>query len=77
MIFKKRLQIHGLFVADHAPALAPRFFAEVPALMARGKMIGQEALTEGLESAPEAFFKLLQEGGADELGKPVVVVAEE
>jgi NADPH-dependent curcumin reductase CurA len=77
MIFKKRLQIHGLFVGDHAPALAPRFFAEVPALMARGKMIGREALTKGLESAPVAFFKLLQEGGADELGKPVVVVAEE
>ncbi|KAF7360694.1 Zinc-type alcohol dehydrogenase-like protein PB24D3.08c [Mycena venus] len=76
-IFKKRLQIHGLFVGDHVAALAPRFYTEVPALMAQGKMHAREALTEGLENAPEALMKLLQEGGAEELGKPVVVVAKE
>ncbi|KAF8205311.1 hypothetical protein K438DRAFT_1579322, partial [Mycena galopus ATCC 62051] len=63
-IFKKRLQIHGLFVGDHMATLTPRFFSEVPTLVAQGKMLGREAITEGLETAGEALVKLLQEAGA-------------
>lgn len=59
------------------PKLGPRFFAEVPALMAQGKLTARETLTEGLENAADAFLKMLQEGGAEELGKPVVIVAKE
>ncbi|KAJ7803422.1 hypothetical protein B0H14DRAFT_3450028 [Mycena olivaceomarginata] len=76
-IFKKRIQIHGLFVGDHIPTLAPRFFAEVPPLIVQGKMVGQESFTEGLETAAEVLVKLLQEAGGDDLGKPIVVVARE
>ncbi|KAJ7864452.1 hypothetical protein B0H14DRAFT_440336 [Mycena olivaceomarginata] len=76
-IWKRRIQIHGLFVGDHIPTLGPRFFAEVPALIVQGKMVGQESFTEGLEAAAEVLVKLLQEGGGDDVGKPIVVVARE
>jgi hypothetical protein len=40
-------------------------------------MVGQESFTEGLETAAEVLVKLLQEGGGDDVGKPIVVVARE
>ncbi|KAJ6513532.1 hypothetical protein DFH09DRAFT_1099916 [Mycena vulgaris] len=58
-------------------ALGPRFFTEVPALIAQGKVAARETFTEGLENATAAFVKVLQEGGAEEFGKPVVIVAKE
>ncbi|KAJ7693401.1 hypothetical protein B0H17DRAFT_1199913 [Mycena rosella] len=76
-VCKKRLRIYGLMVAEHMATLGPRFFAEVPALMAQGKVTARETFTEGLENAADAFVKMLQAGGAEELGKPVVIVAKE
>ncbi|KAJ7141371.1 hypothetical protein C8R44DRAFT_763278 [Mycena epipterygia] len=77
LIFKKRLRIYGLLVGEHMATMGPRFFSEVPALMAQGKLTARETFTEGLENAAEAFVKMLQEGGAEELGKPVVIVSKE
>ncbi|KAJ6521972.1 hypothetical protein DFH09DRAFT_1330864 [Mycena vulgaris] len=76
-VFKKRMQIYGLLIGEHMEALGPRFFTEVPALMAQGKVTARETFTEGLENAADAFVKMLQEGGAEELGKPVMIVAKE
>jgi NADPH-dependent curcumin reductase CurA len=77
LIFKKRLQIYGFLVGEHMATLGPRFFAEVPTLVAQGKLTARETLTEGLENAADAFVKMLQSGGAEELGKPVVIVSKE
>ncbi|KAK7044412.1 zinc-type alcohol dehydrogenase-like protein PB24D3.08c [Favolaschia claudopus] len=76
-IFKKLLQIRGLFVGDLIPTYAGKFYAEMPQLMAQGKMVWKEVVSEGLESAPEALRALLQSGGGDDLGKPIIVVAKE
>ncbi|KAJ7121242.1 hypothetical protein C8R43DRAFT_74928 [Mycena crocata] len=76
LIFKKRLRIYGLLVGDHTAALGSRFFTEVPALLTQEKLAARETLTDGLENAADVFVKMLQAGGAEELGKPVVVVAQ-
>ncbi|KAJ7693424.1 hypothetical protein B0H17DRAFT_1060123 [Mycena rosella] len=77
LVFKKQLRIYGLLVGEHMTSLGPRFFTEVPALMAQGRLTVRETFTEGLENAADAFVKMLQAGGAEELGKPVVIVAKE
>ncbi|KAJ7141359.1 hypothetical protein C8R44DRAFT_659065 [Mycena epipterygia] len=77
LIFKKQLRIYGLITPEHLATLGPRFLAEMPALVAQGSLTGRETFTEGLENAAEAFVKMLQEGGAEELGKPVVIVSKE
>ncbi|KAL4255917.1 Medium-chain dehydrogenase/reductase [Pleurotus pulmonarius] len=75
LIFKKRLTIRGFLVPDLIPKFAGKFFAEVPALVAQGKIRSQEAIVEGLENAPAALLDMLKGGG--KVGKVVVVVAEE
>ncbi|KAJ7908844.1 hypothetical protein B0H13DRAFT_2495239 [Mycena leptocephala] len=77
MIFKKRLRIEGFLVPDLAPRLAPRFYAEMPGLVAAGKITAKEHITEGLENAPEALAAVLKEGGNKAAGKPVILVAKE
>ncbi|KAJ7672838.1 hypothetical protein B0H17DRAFT_1083540 [Mycena rosella] len=74
-IFKKRLTVQGFLIADHAAKMAPRFFSEVPALVAQGKLVSEEHLVHGIENGPAAFVDMLKGGRA--LGKPVIVVAEE
>ncbi|KAJ7752416.1 hypothetical protein DFH07DRAFT_825215 [Mycena maculata] len=77
MIFKKRLRIEGFLVPDLAPRLAPRFFAEMPGLVAEGKITAKEHITEGLENGPDALVAVLKEGGNGAAGKPVIRVATE
>ncbi|KAJ7477164.1 hypothetical protein B0H11DRAFT_1293397 [Mycena galericulata] len=74
-IFKKRLNVQGFLIADHAQAMAPRFFTEIPALVAQGKLISEEHLIEGIENGPAAFVDMLK--GAFPVGKPIIVVAAE
>ncbi|KAJ8495365.1 hypothetical protein ONZ45_g12907 [Pleurotus djamor] len=75
LIFKKRLHIHGILVPDLLPKHAGKFFAEVPALLAQGKIQSKEVVVNGLENAPSALIQVLE--GGEEAGKVVVVVAEE
>lgn len=77
MIFKKRLRIEGFLVPDLAPALAPRFYAEMPGLVAAGKVTAKEHITVGLENGPEALVAVLKAGGNEAAGKPVILVANE
>ncbi|KAJ7477177.1 hypothetical protein B0H11DRAFT_1864861 [Mycena galericulata] len=74
-IFKKRLTINGFLIADHAPTMAGRFFSEIPALVAQGKLLTEEHLIKGIENGPAAFVDMLK--GAFPVGKPIIVVAEE
>ncbi|KAJ7493565.1 hypothetical protein FB451DRAFT_1348613 [Mycena latifolia] len=76
-IFKKRLRIEGFLVPDLAPRLAPRFYAEMPGLVAAGKITAKEHITKGLENGPAALVAVLTEGGNEAAGKPVILVAEE
>ncbi|KAJ7450025.1 hypothetical protein B0H11DRAFT_1743466 [Mycena galericulata] len=75
MIFKKRLRIEGFLVPDLAPRLAPRFYAEMPGLVAAGKITAKEHIIEGLENGPGALVAVLKEGGNEAAGKPVILVA--
>ncbi|KAJ6632166.1 hypothetical protein B0H10DRAFT_2159584 [Mycena sp. CBHHK59/15] len=77
MIFKKRLRIEGFLVPDLAPRLAPRFYAEMPALVAEGKITAKEHIIEGLENGPAALVDVLRQGGNDAAGKPVILVASD
>ncbi|KAJ7117563.1 hypothetical protein C8R44DRAFT_673936 [Mycena epipterygia] len=77
MVFKKRIRIEGFLVPDLAPCLAPRFYAEMPRLVAEGKITAKEHVTEGLENGPAALAAVLREGGNEAAGKPVLLVAAE
>jgi NADPH-dependent curcumin reductase CurA len=78
MIFKKRLWIEGFLVPDLTPRLAPRFYAEMPPLVAAGTITAREHIIDGLENGPDALLAVLREGeGMRPLGKPVILVARE
>ncbi|KAJ6475693.1 hypothetical protein C8R47DRAFT_1220531 [Mycena vitilis] len=76
-IFKKRMRIEGFLLPELVPKFAPRFYAEMPALVAQGKMTAREDITIGLENGPEALLTALKEGGNGAAGKVVIVVATE
>ncbi|KAJ7167684.1 hypothetical protein C8R46DRAFT_1093806 [Mycena filopes] len=71
-MFKRRIRLEGFIVAD-TPEYNARFFAEIPPLVAQGKIKAQEQLFMGLESGPEAFVSMFD---GTSTGKPVVVVDE-
>ncbi|KAF7288343.1 ADH-zinc-N domain-containing protein [Mycena chlorophos] len=73
LVFKRRLRIQGFLVSDGMSALLPRFLAEVPVLLAQGKLKSEEQLFVGLEKGIEAFLSLYD---GTSKGKPVVVVDE-
>ncbi|KAF7288843.1 ADH-zinc-N domain-containing protein [Mycena chlorophos] len=73
LIFKRRLRIQGFIMSDALPELLPRFMAEVPALLAQGKIKSQEQLYVGLDKGIEAFLSLYD---GSSKAKPVVVVDE-
>ncbi|KAJ8689346.1 hypothetical protein PTI98_013374 [Pleurotus ostreatus] len=75
LIFKRRLTIRGFLVPDLIPKFAGKFFAEIPALVAQGKLKSQESIIEGLENAPDAFLRMLK--GGESVGKVVVLVSKE
>jgi ribosome biogenesis GTPase len=70
-ILVKRLTFRGFILQDFR-ALFPDFMCDMPQWIREGKVKYREFVTEGLESAPEAFFGLLK--GAN-LGKPLVGVS--
>ncbi|KAJ7666676.1 hypothetical protein DFH06DRAFT_1085829 [Mycena polygramma] len=76
-IFKKRMRIEGFLLPELVPEFGPRFYTEVPALLAQGKMTAKEDIMVGLENGPEALLAALQEGGNGAAGKVVILVATE
>ena len=68
--------MHGFLVPDLIPQFGQRFYGEVPALLAQGKIKSLEYVTEGLENAAQALVDMLK-GGDVGVGKPVVRVATE
>jgi NADPH-dependent curcumin reductase CurA len=64
----------GFLVPDLLPAMGEKFFAEVPKLVAEGKLKSEEIIVKGLKNAPQAFVDMLH-GAGDDAGKPVVEVS--
>lgn len=75
LIFKKRLVARGFLVSDLIPQIAPRFFSEIPALLAQGKLKSQENIVDGIENGAKAFVDMLKDSTA--VGKPVIRVAKD
>ena len=69
-ILVKRLTFRGFIVRDFA-AMYPDFIRDMPQWLREGKLKHKEFVTEGVESAPEAFMGLLK--GAN-FGKQLVRV---
>ncbi|KAG9220823.1 hypothetical protein CCMSSC00406_0002577 [Pleurotus cornucopiae] len=75
LIFKKRLTLTGFLVPDLIPQYGGRFFTEIPALLAQGKIKSREVVFQGIDSAPRALLAVLN--GGEDAGKVVVMVAKE
>ncbi|TFY56026.1 hypothetical protein EVJ58_g7888 [Rhodofomes roseus] len=73
-IFAKSLTLHGFTVAVLHDKYVDRFYAEVPRMVAEGKIRFKEDVSRGLESAGEAILEV-QKGRNK--GKKVILVAEE
>ncbi len=72
LVVSRRLTIRGFIVSDHDD-LRESFFAEATGWIRHGKLVYDETVRNGLESAPKAFLELLE--GVN-LGKMLVKVAE-
>ncbi|KAJ7751444.1 hypothetical protein B0H16DRAFT_1548443 [Mycena metata] len=72
-MFPLRLNLRGFLITDHL-GMQPRFLAEIPPLLAQGKIKVKEHLFHGLENGIEAFQSLF-DGNA--MAKPVIVVDEQ
>ncbi|KAJ4466760.1 hypothetical protein J3R30DRAFT_3663430 [Lentinula aciculospora] len=76
-IMKKRITIRGFIVPDLIPQFGGRFFQEVPALVAQGKLQSEETIIgEKWEDVPEAIIEMMSSGHGH-AGKPVIVVAQQ
>ena len=53
-----RLKVQGFIVSEHLP-LWPKAFEELSALVADGRLKYRETVSQGIESAPQAFIGLL------------------
>ncbi|KIK50791.1 hypothetical protein GYMLUDRAFT_182231 [Collybiopsis luxurians FD-317 M1] len=74
-IMKKRLKIEGFLVPDYIPEFGGRFFQEVPALVAQGKLQSTEStIGETWDDVPQSIINMLV-SGHETVGKPVVTVA--
>lgn len=71
-ILTRRLRVRGFIIFDHW-ADFPAFHAEVAPMVMDGRIKVREDVTEGLENAPDAFFRMLEGGN---FGKTLVKVAE-
>ena len=71
-ILDRRLSVAGFIIGDHFDRL-DEFHAEVAPLLRRGRVTWREDVSEGLDSAPEAFLSMLKGGN---FGKQLVRVAE-
>jgi NADPH-dependent curcumin reductase CurA len=70
-IIGKSLKIQGFIVSQHAH-LVPDYIAKLGPLMALGKLVPQETILDGIETAPEAFLRLFS---GDKQGKMLVKLA--
>ena len=67
-----RLKVEGFIVSDHYHRFGD-FLTEVAPMVADGSITYRESISEGLETAPDAFLKMLDGGN---FGKQLVRVAE-
>ena len=67
-VIGKRIRIQGFIVRDHLDA-KDEFAAEMAPLMQSKKIVWEEAITEGLDNAPNAFIGLFE---GSNLGKSLV-----
>jgi NADPH-dependent curcumin reductase len=72
-VFNKRLTLRGFVLSDHKD-LWPQAVAELQTAYAEGTLVHRDTITNGLESAPQAFIDML--GGAS-VGKQLVRIAGE
>ncbi|KAJ7439067.1 hypothetical protein B0H11DRAFT_2103251 [Mycena galericulata] len=72
-LFRLRLRLQGFIITDHLAEMS-RFLAEIPPLLAQGKLKSEEHVFSGLENGVAAFLSLF-DGSAK--GKPVIVVDPE
>ena len=69
-VLTRRLRVQGFIIFDHFDRF-PAFMAEVAPLVADGRVVVREDVTEGLENAPGAFLAMLKGGN---FGKTLVRV---
>lgn len=67
-VLVKRLSINGLIIFDHWDDY-PTFLKEVGPLVASSELASLEDVAQGLETAPEAFLRMLKGGN---MGKQIV-----
>lgn len=72
-LVQNRLTLRGFLVGDHADA-RPRFLADVGGWLREGRLVLRETVSEGIESAPDAFRALMTGGNT---GKMLVRLAAE
>ncbi len=72
-ILVKRLRVQGFIIFDHNDR-AGAFLSEVAPMVADGRIKYRESVTQGLESAPQAFLDLLKGGN---FGKQLVRVGDD
>jgi NADPH-dependent curcumin reductase CurA len=59
VILRSRLKVQGFIISEN-PADMAEAFRELAAMHIQGQLKYRESIAEGIESAPEAFFGLLQ-----------------
>lgn len=69
-VLTKKLTVQGFIIFDHYQSYGD-FHAEVAPMVADGRIKVREDVTEGLENAPDAFFRMLAGGN---FGKTLVRV---
>ncbi|KAL1663456.1 hypothetical protein GGF50DRAFT_102972 [Schizophyllum commune] len=72
MIYKLNLTVNGFLTPYLAEEYAPKFFVDVPPMIAEGKLKSEERIYDGIESAPQAFVDMLKGGWDTANGKVVV-----
>ncbi|KAI4293619.1 NAD(P)-binding protein, partial [Schizophyllum commune Loenen D] len=72
MIYKLNLTVNGFLTPYLAEEYAPKFFVNVPPMIAEGKLKSEERIYDGIESAPQAFVDMLKGGWDTANGKVVV-----
>ncbi|KAL1747885.1 hypothetical protein HDZ31DRAFT_30984 [Schizophyllum fasciatum] len=77
MIYKLNLTVSGFLTPYLADEYAPRFFADVPPMIAAGKLKSEERIYRGIEAAPQAFVDMLKGGWDTANGKVVVSLVDE
>ncbi|MCL4745182.1 MAG: NADP-dependent oxidoreductase [Burkholderiaceae bacterium] len=70
-VLVNRLKVQGFVISEHLE-IWPQALAELAALVASGEMKHRESISEGIESAPQAFLGLLK---GHNFGKQLVRLA--